>query len=517
MKKKIFLLLISCMVVAVLLGGCKNLIPRRTVTEPEPEYPVEEIPPAGENETAELTEVIIEFEESVSEPAEGIIIDIGPKTEQDAAARKYEEVSEDFVNTFTAVMLNLLVNNISVTPQDIEELQEITSALGEFQDRMEQDDSLTLDVLEEIEQRLADLRQVLFIQPTNFTTLRLSEPEKIGDRYVVLSGIWLREARLALRDLERHKKMGANTIMITVPLDCDADLNFSTPSHEVIAMYVQAAHASGMRVLLTLCQGPPAGYSRGWHDAYFGEGREVSGKAVLDALTPFVMEWAEFAEEFQVELFMPLVEPIMWASMDTVYWEMDDQRANEVCGAVSEWMQEILPGIKERYSRELMFATHNRVTGNSPYFELDFTGYDYIANWESGGQIVTQLSQECLSSDTCRGLIHHITLYVGGLDFEPAYVLTEEEQSTAYDEFFRQTWDNEATAGVMLDLGVGKEYLDRPAEEVVTSWLTGTPKVPSRNLEILWTIEGLFDVMDKILSPDEITYSDEWLEPPSHN
>ncbi len=347
--------------------------------------------------------------------------------------------------------------------------------------------------------------------------LRLSEPEKIGDRYVILSGIWLREARLALRDLERHKKMGANTIMITVPLDCDADLNFSAPSQEVIAMYVQAAHASGMRVLLTLCQGPPAGYSRGWHGAYFGEQKEVDGKAVLDALTPFVMEWAEFAEEFQVELFMPIVEPIMWASMDTVYWEMDDAAADEVCGIVSEWMQEILPGIKERYSRELMFATHNRVTGSSPYFELDFTGYDYIANWESGEEIVTQLSQECLSSDTCRGLIHHITLYVGGLDFEPAYVLTEEEQATAYDEFFRQTWDNEATAGVMLDLGVGKEYLDRPAEEVVTSWLESTPKVASRKLDVLWTIDGIFDVMDKILSPDEVTYSDDWLEPPSHN
>jgi len=164
-----------------------------------------------------------------------------------------------------------------------------------------------------------------------------------------------------------------------------------------------------------------------------------------------------------------------------------------------------------------MFATHNRVTGDSPYFQLDFSGYDYIASWEAGEEIVAQLSEECKSSDTCQGLIHHVTLYVGGLEFEPACVLTEEEQATAYNEYFRQTWDNDTTAGIMLDLGVGKDYLGRPAEAVIESWLADSPRVPLRNIDALWSADGLFDLLDKILSPSEVTYSDEWLEPPSND
>ena len=164
-----------------------------------------------------------------------------------------------------------------------------------------------------------------------------------------------------------------------------------------------------------------------------------------------------------------------------------------------------------------MFATHNRVQGSSPFFQLDFSGYDYIADWETGEDLVTALSQECASLDSCKGLIHHITLYVGGLEFEPAYTLTEEEQATAYNEFFRQTWDNKMSAGIMLDQGVGKEYFGRPAEEVIESWLADTDKIASRNIDALWRTLGLFELLDKILSPSEVTYSEEWLYPPNQH
>ncbi len=501
-KQKIILLIfLPCFIGLAFLNACGGSEDRGPVTEPE--YPATEQPDRPLKEEAPLPG------QPDSETA-----DIETPPAQVNPAEEYGNVTRDFVNTIAGILSG---DDIVITPRNIEELERVISVLAEAQKRIDADLSPAPDALSESQQRLADLRQELGIEPIEFSDLRIPSPEPAGDRYVILSGIWLREARLALRDLERHKEYGANNILITVPLDCDAELNFSTCSKEAIAMYVQAAHASGMSVSLTLCQGPPGGYSRGWHDAFFGEQVEVSGKAVLDALTPFVMEWAEFAAEYQVEIFMPVIEPIMWASMDTRYWEMDDQTAGEICGIVTEWMQALLPVIKERYSGRLMFATHNRVTGDSPYFQLDFSGYDYIANWESGEEIVTQLSQEYISTGTCQGLIHHVTLYVGGLEFEPAYVLTEEEQAIAYNEYFRHAWNNEATAGIMLDLGVGKDYIGRPAEEVIESWLADSPRVPSKNIDVLWSVDGLFDLLDKILSPTEVAYSDEWLEPPSHN
>jgi hypothetical protein len=87
--------------------------------------------------------------------------------------------------------------------------------------------------------------------------------------------------------------------------------------------------------------------------------------------------------------------------------------------------------------------------------------------------------------------------------------------TTAYNEFFRQTWNHEMTAGIMLDQGVGKEYLGRPAERVIESWLADTDKVTSRNIDALWRTQGLFEILDKILSPSEVTYSEEWLYPPT--
>jgi len=513
-KKKIPLFFSVCLILIslVFVISCTRSESQAPLAETEP--PIEEPRPSDidevtiqpDNQSGKDVKLPDQPKTGLTEP-EPAPAEIDPSGE-------FQNTSRDFVNTIAGILSS---DDVVLTDKNIRELEEIISILEEAHGKMANNAGQACDDLSEVQKRLRSLREELRIEPVEFAELHVPPPERTGDKYVILSGIWLRETRLALRDLERHKEDGANSILITVPLDCDAELNFSTPSKEALAMYVQAAHASGMGVVLSLCQGPPAGYSRGWHDAFFGGNVEVSGEAALGALTPFVIEWVEFAEEYDVEVFMPVIEPIMWASMDTRYWEMDDQSAGEICGIVTDWMRALLPTMKERYSGELMFATHNRVVGDSPFFELDFSGYDYIANWESGEEIVTQLSQECRSTGTCQGLIHHITLYVGGLEFEPAYVLTEDEQATAYHEYFRQTWNREMTAGVMLDLGIGKEYFGRPAELVIESWLADIDKVPVRNIDTLWSTRGLFEILDKILSPSEVTYSEEWLYPPSHD
>jgi len=492
-SKAIFLFLLICLLSSFFSIGCTPL---------ENQTPLKEAAPLKEDNQPTESDGQLRKETALPEKPKSEITE--PQTPQNQAnfVNEYQNAAQRFVNTIAGILADA---DIPLTEENIRELEQIILILQQAQESIDYNTAPGLDELSEVPERLESLCETLHIEPLEFSELRVSAPARIGEKYVIISGIWLREARLALRDLGRHKENGANCILVTVPLDCDSLLNFSTPSQEALAMYVQAAHASGMSVLLSPCQGPPAGYSRGWHEAFFGEKKELSGKDVLDALTPFVIEWAEFAEKYEVEIFMPVIEPIMWASMDTRYWEMDDQTAGEICDIVTEWMHEILPMMGERYSGELMFATHNRVVGNSPFFKLDFSGYDYIADWEAGEDLVTELSQECEATDSCRGLIHHITLYVGGLDFEPAYTLTEEEQATAYNEFFRQTWNHEMTAGIMLDQGVGKEYFGKPAERVIESWLADTDKVAT----------SLFEILDKILSPSEITYSEEWLHPPT--
>lgn len=429
-------------------------------------------------------------------------------------AAEYKAVSGDFVSTVAGI---ISAADVALSGDEISGLEEIITLIDRARNAVDDNDLSVLETFPEISERLLVFRKRLGIEAVDFSGLCIPAPERVEGKYVIASGIWLRETRLALQDLPRHKEDGVNAVLVPVPLDCDADLNFSTPPREAIAAYVQAAHASGMAVFLTLCQGPPAGYSRGWHAAYFGEKKEVSGADVFAALTPFVLDWAEFAEEYGVEVFMPVVEPIMWASMDTAYWEMDDAPAAEVCGVTTAWMQSILPGIRELYSGRLMFATHNRVGADSSYFELDFSGYDFIADWEAGADLVADISGACASFNSCLGVIHHITLYVGGLDFEPAHTLTEEEQAIAYDDFFRLTWNEINSAGIMLDLGVGKEYFGRPAEQVIESWLAETNKVPPASIDTLWRTRGLFELLDAILSPSETIYSDEWLNPPGHH
>lgn len=419
-----------------------------------------------------------------------------------------QNTSDEFVDTIAGILSS---GDVSFKDEDIEDLEEIISFLSIARENISTDANVSLNYSLIAKDRLKKFHDGLNISLVDFSNLAVVAPEIGAEKSVILSGIWIRETRLALMDIEQFKDDGANNILINVPLDADFDFNFTVPTMDAIGFYVNAIHKSGMCVTLMLGQGPPSGYSSGWHD-HFASGCNFSyGEKALNNLTPFVLEWADFAEQYDVEIYMPVLEPIMWASLHPRYWEMNDSEAEVAEDLVSNWMQNILPLLRERYSGTLMFATHNRVDNNPPIFILNFTGYDIVCSWEEGEDVDSAVFNICSSCPTCNGVVHHRTMYIGGLSHEPAYELSLEQQAENYNSYFQNTWNNDLTVGIMLDLGVGKEYRGRPAEDVIQSWLNDTEKVSSHDIDVLWDTEGLFELMDSILSPDFVMYSDQWI------
>jgi hypothetical protein len=128
-------------------------------------------------------------------------------------------------------------------------------------------------------------------------------------------------------------------------------------------------------------------YGTTWEDR-FGEGcfgltDERLWPTFFKQYNKKVLEYAEIAEKYGVELFAPMHE------QDGVIglWILHDRGSFSGYNKASEWGQEILPGIKERYHGKLVWEgafNNGRLVPPEQYrrvldeLYINFTGYDYI-------------------------------------------------------------------------------------------------------------------------------------------
>ena len=193
-----------------------------------------------------------------------------------------------------------------------------------------------------------------------FSTSKTSVPlldkivnQKKEEEVYIYKSIWLpgiHEGWLASH-IQEMKDMGVNTVSLAIGLYFDDNKQISMDTSHIFED-IQVAHESGMKVMLN-----PNFYP-------FPKLEDLD----VEELNSKIVEVAELAEEYDVELFAPLNEP-----------------ENIFHPNTGEWRQEILPKIKKVYHGDIFYSGGGvGVPDKEAIAEIpkqppgDFAGYDYI-------------------------------------------------------------------------------------------------------------------------------------------
>ena len=257
----------------------------------------------------------------------------------------------------------------------------------------------------------------------------------------VYKGVWLfgLPPNWLASNVQKMKDIGINTVFIEVIIfEVDGNRVGGIDTSHTVAD-IQAAHENGLKVALTTGFAPKPKWE------------EID----VEELNSRIIELAELAEEYNVELFAPLNEPP---------------------GNTGNWRQEILHRIKEVYHGEIVWkGAGSGLPDKTPSEEFfkevseqppgDFVGYDYI------GFSSMYMPREILEPEEQIQLADQLTLegysqYVeGALDYVLAQAERDGVKGVMITEFgvlavFEQgTWDEEEVARayeIVLEKGKGK-------------------------------------------------------------
>jgi len=199
-----------------------------------------------------------------------------------------------------------------------------------------------------------------------------------GDPFDIFLGLKAREM----------KRFGVNIVRIQVPFYVDSSGNvyeFTPYYRQLLVATIQTAHRNGLKVYIEM------------NTAYSGEDTFLPGNiftipervwpTFLPQWNKMVLEHANIAEKYGAELYAPLAEPDGRFGLE-ILLEHESIRGFE---KASEWGQEILPKIRERYHGEIAWrgaitmCGPERPDSQTPRWEtfrdkayINFTGYDYI-------------------------------------------------------------------------------------------------------------------------------------------
>ena len=223
------------------------------------------------------------------------------------------------------------------------------------------------------------------------------------------------------------KEAGANLMVNECPFFVDSEGNIREFPYfrQFLIHNIQTAHRNGLKYCMELQEAYLSGEPGSPARMTFAVPEKV-WPTFFPQWNRLVLEYAELAEKYGVEMFAPWVE------------------GDGALGAEkgSEWGQEILPQIRERYSGEILWRagfTAGGVDGlwvgaggfaeimeDHPFARIGaFTGYDYIGftivpsmvvNWEYGNpeseanyriwlREVIDYALMCAERDGCKGVI----------------------------------------------------------------------------------------------------------------
>ena len=298
--------------------------------------------------------------------------------------------------------------------------------------------------------------------------------EKIGYRGFVWSPRFFESLLVA-------KLAGANIVEIKIDYLVTPDYNFIPAGEdckpielekqrEWISEVIKHAHDYNLTVhLLPFIR--VADWAFNVREPPFQKIPEDKREVFLDRLTNLTLDLAEFAQEMNVEIFTPMVEPHQW-----VGWKMS-----------SDWHQEVLPKIRKVYKGKLMVTYQNfldligrEVQGmeigedEKHWREFNYTGYDFVgpnmnANHVNDWELLENVVRETMeySESVARkynASIIYVEIFtetdVDGLFSD--YEGREEDAKVRYvklilDEFLKS--GNAENYGILFyEWGFGREY-----------------------------------------------------------
>ena len=191
-----------------------------------------------------------------------------------------------------------------------------------------------------------------------------AKEEKTEEEIYIYKGIWLPgipPIGWLTSNIPKMKELGMNTVFLSVGFLKEEDNRLAGIDTSHIVEDIQIAHDNGLKVALTTGFRPP-----------YPKLEDLD----LEVLNSLIIEVAELAEEYDVELFAPLNEP----------GAILEEKTGKKTG---EWRQEILLKIKEVYHGEIVWkgtgiGSPDKILSEEYLKKLsesppgDFSGYDYI-------------------------------------------------------------------------------------------------------------------------------------------
>jgi hypothetical protein len=215
-----------------------------------------------------------------------------------------------------------------------------------------------------------------------FTTQPLSEEEvraKAGTftrNYPdVVKGVWEPNAyhmeKMLLRDSDRLKEMGVNTLSVAINYEFNKDGTLLIrDEHRSLSNLVRAKE-EGFAIFLTPSLGKETLYD------FDKEGVEITKEEYLAICEEISVKWAELAEEYQVEYISPVSEFDGIVQMNFAGKVPWGERFPETAIVVGEWHKRVLPKMRDVFTGKIS-TKFGYVYPDLVARADDFAGYDII-------------------------------------------------------------------------------------------------------------------------------------------
>jgi len=369
----------------------------------------------------------------------------------------------------------------------------------------------------------------------NLSQLTIEPPSDETQFYNGLFFNYISNARYALANIDNLKECGFDTIFLNVQMLDRPDGSLYVPGEEVYFFYINAFHASGFKIWLAPSHTAfefPYRFNSPPHVA-----RELDNQFdVFDIAEPVILEWAEIAQHYQVEGFIPLEEAnaLTKEQGSTITDMYQDER-----DFLSNWSQEIRSKIEPKYSGKIGFATNDGgpaerdEPGNQDLYpypqgpDLNYTGYDFIVakvpfinNFETDEKWLYEVENRLLS---CKNYAERDGVSGGALWYEAGAPVGGgmEEMDVAWDyriiDEEKQAYAFEKTLEYLKNIsGIfflpscsstcegNWSFLGNPAEYVLKEKLTTSDEIEPKTIDELWISlgeEGLL-IIQLAIAPD---------------
>jgi hypothetical protein len=324
-------------------------------------------------------------------------------------------------------------------------------------------------------------------------------------------GAWaarLDELRSYLLHASQLREDGFDSIMVEVEIILDRETHLpKSLADDVFIFYLQALKREGFRIILIPNPMHPSldqGLGYAWEEpdpsAYYHPSYELI-KQFDDA----IIKWAEIAEEYGADAFLPVLEPYKLAGDYEV---------------ASRWLQEILPQIREVYhgqvwATDIMYDIGQGLSVPCPY---DYSGYDFLVSgppagrkdandWERMIEVFIDKGIEYVSDYSLKGFgLYEYGGYTGGIWYEDTQmgvfdqILSQEQAGLIAEAAVRQ-----ATGKLKASfprVSVGWEDFDTPSYEVISDWYQSMGENISPPESTTWTYEQLIEIEQKLGGDD---------------